>query len=271
VPSNLDRYMKDLESLITKGNRLDIAMIEDCSPEAIKKQLKEELGTEEKVQDFLKALPSFKGTYQIWYSEARTLIKQILPDRLSDFMRLYEKPKPRKEITYDTYSIEDYLNGLRVTRGSPKETVVGPDAAIPRFRQQLAILESVRARFESSLFEIRQLVQADLFDSELEAAEELAKNKFNRAAGAVAGVVLERHLVEVCGNHAVKVAKKAPGISDLNNALKDAAVIDVPQWRFIQHLADIRNLCDHNKAAEPTIEQVSDLIAGVGKITKTLF
>jgi hypothetical protein len=87
----------------------------------------------------------------------------------------------------------------------------------------------VRARFESSLFEIRQLVQADLFDSELEAAEELAKNKFTRAAGAVAGVVLERHLTEACGNHAINIAKKAPGISDLNDALKDAAVIDVPQ------------------------------------------
>jgi len=43
------------------------------------------------------------------------------------------------------------------------------------------------------------------------------------------------------------------------------------QWRFIQHLADIRNLCDHSKADEPTAEQVDDLVKGVGKIIKTLF
>jgi hypothetical protein len=54
-------------------------------------------------------------------------------------------------------------------------------------QQQLAILKAVKARFESSLFDIRQLVQSDLFDSELDAAKELAKHGFARAAGALAG------------------------------------------------------------------------------------
>jgi len=129
----------------------------------------------------------------------------------------------------------------------------------------------VKARFESSLFDIRQLVQADLFDSELDAAKELAKHKFTRAAGALAGVVLERHLAQVCQNHGIKIVKKEPGIADLNNALKEANVIDLPQWRFVQHLADIRNLCDHNKKSEPTVEQVDDLVAGVTKVTKIMF
>lgn len=65
--------------------------------------------------------------------------------------------------------------------------------------------------------------------------------------------------------------EKTPSIADLNNALKEANVVDVPQWRFIQHLADIRNLCDHSKKVEPAQEQVNDLIAGVQKITKLLF
>jgi hypothetical protein len=75
----------------------------------------------------------------------------------------------------------------------------------------------------------------------------------------------------VCGNHSVKIAKKSPVISDLNNALKDANVIDIPTWRFVQHLADIRNLCDHDKKKDPTPEQVNDLIDGVMKTTKTLY
>jgi len=190
---------------------------------------------------------------------------------LSDFVRYYEKPKSRKEITFENYTVEDYLEGLSVTRGYEKEKVVGPDAAVPKFRQQRAIVESVKARFESSLFDIRQLAQADLFDSELDAAQELAKKKFSRAAGALAGVTLERHLAQVCENHAIKVAKKDPTISDLNDALKASDTIDTPQWRSIQHLADLRNLCDHNKKTEPTEEHVDDLLAGVRKITKTLF
>ena len=148
---------------------------------------------------------------------------------------------------------------------------MGPEGAIPHFRQQLAILTAVRARFESSLFDIRHLVMADLFDSELDAAEALAKKKFLRGAGAMAGVVLEKHLRQVCSNHSVKILKKAPTINDLNDLLKAADVVDVPQWWFIQHLGDIRNLCDHDKTKEPTAEEVNGLIAGVAKTTKTLF
>lgn len=266
---NIDRYKKDLEALLKKGNNLHLAMEAECLPKQFESMLKKQYG--EEAEGIIKALPSFTEDYQAWYSEAKVLIKQLLPDRLPDFVRLYEKPKPRKDLTFENYRIEDYLQGLNVTRGWEQEKVVGPDAAIPHFRQQLAILRSVRARFESSLFDIRQLVQADLFDSELDAAKELAKNKFTRAAGALAGVVLERHLAQVCDNHSIKVGKKAPGISDLNDALKEANIIDIPQWRFIQHLADIRNLCDHNKKTEPTPEQVDDLVAGVMKITKTLF
>jgi hypothetical protein len=105
----------------------------------------------------------------------------------------------------------------------------------------------------------------------LESAGVLAKSGFNRAAGAVAGVVLEKHLGQVCDNHALKVSKKNPTIGDLNDLLKQSDVMEVHQWRFIQHLGDVRNLCDHDKKVEPTKEQVADLIEGVAKVVKTLF
>jgi hypothetical protein len=259
--SNLDRYKKDLDTLSANGHALLLAMVAERFPEKFKT-------AEQKAK--LKGAPSFIKSYQSWYSEALVLIKQLLPDRLSNFVSHYEKPKPRKDITYESYRIEDYLQGLAVNSASGTK-LVGPDAAIPQFRQQLAILDSVKARFESSLFDIRQLVQADLFDTELDAAKELAKHRFTRAAGAMAGVVLERHLGQVCQNHSVKVTKKAPTISDLNDALKNASVIDLPQWRFIQHLGDLRNLCDHSKTTEPTPAEASDLVTGVTKIIKTLF
>ncbi|MHB0938045.1 MAG: hypothetical protein ACYC6A_16775 [Armatimonadota bacterium] len=267
--SNIDRYKKDLEHLMSLGELLHLSMQQECLPEQFEHSFKQT--DREDIKKLIKDLPSFTLTYQTWYSEAKVLIKQLLPDRLADFVSHYEKPKSRKEITYENYRIDDCLQGLNVTRGFQKEKIVGPDAAIPHFRQQLAILKSVKSRFESSLFDIRQLVQADLFDSELNAAQELAKNKFTRAAGALAGVVLERHLAQVCDNHNIKLTKKDPTIADLNNALKDANITDIPQWRFIQHLADIRNLCDHNKKIEPSTEQVDDLLAGVAKVTKTLY
>ena len=113
-------------------------------------------------------------------------------------------------------------------------------------------------------------MQADLFDSEIDAARELLKNKFLRAAGAIAGVVLEKHLHQVCDDHGVKITKKNPSISDLNELLKANAIIDIPQWRHIALLGDIRNLCDHNKQKEPTAQQINDLIDGTDKVLKTI-
>ncbi len=278
--SNLELYKKDLDALIRKGDLLQNAMQAECYPKEFKEKVTQQLreqglhdkALKTKLDERLRQLPTFDHDYQSWYSEAGALIRQLLPDRLSDFVGYYEKPKNRKTISYENYKVADYLQGLTITSTDMLEKkLVGPDGAIPQFQQQLAILKSAKRRFESSLFDIRQLVQADLFDSELEAAEELAKNKFTRAAGALAGVVLERHLIQVCDNHKVVVSKKTPTISDLNNLLKDANVLDTPTWRSIQHLTDLRNLCDHQKASEPTGEQVTDLIAGVKKISKTLF
>jgi hypothetical protein len=140
-----------------------------------------------------------------------------------------------------------------------------------RFRTQHSILKAVRSRFESSLHDIRQFIQADLFVSELDAAKELVKFGFLRAAGAVAGVVLEKHLEQVAINHMNPIRMKNPAISDLNDHLKKCGIIDVPMWRNIQFLGDLRNLCDHNKHREPTKDEIEDLINGVDKITKSLF
>ena len=269
--SSLDIYKKDLAKLIDTGGQLENAIQYECFPKEFRAQLETVAGKgkKEKIDELLKSLPSFRNSYQNWYSEAQSLIKQMLPNRLTDFTSLYEKPKNRKEIQFGNYVIADYLQGLRVTYGD--EIKVAPSAAIPQFRQQVNILKSVQNRFESSLFEIQQLVQADLFDSELDAARELLKMKFGRAAGAISGVVLEKHLKQVCDAHNVKLTKKDTTIAVLNDALKSETVIGIPQWRFIQHLGDLRNLCDHSRDQEPTTQNVTDLIDGVEKITKTLF
>jgi len=265
MSSNIDRYKEDLKKLILEGNRLYMSIEYDCFPERFEK------AAGDKFEEIKKTLPPFRSNYQSWYSEATVLIKQLLPDRLGDFSKLYLKPKSRKEITYENYSIEDYLQGLAVTKGWDKEKIVGPDAGIPRFEQQLNILKSVEQRFESSLFDIKQLVQADLFDSELEVAKDLNDKGFMRGAGAVAGVVLEAHLKQVCDNHKIEIRKKDPSINDLDQLLKDNKIIEIPIWRFIQHLADLRNKCDHKKSQEPTKTEVYELIEGVDKITKTIF
>jgi hypothetical protein len=211
---------------------------------------------------------SFKGLYEPWYSLAQRVVKQLIPDRLSDFVKCYKDEK-RKQIDYVTYGISDYMIGLR---SSQNDIVIADgNAAFPKLEQQLNILKSAHRRFDSSSFDIAEIVQADLFDNELEAAKELLRKGFGRGAGAMAGVVLERHLASVANKHNLKSRKSTPTINDLNQLLKDNDVIDTATWRSVQHLGDLRNLCDHDKQDDPTKGQGSDLLAGVAKIIKTVF
>lgn len=243
----------------------------DCHLKDFKAQVSESFKDEkDKIDEYLKGLPNFRSDYQAWYSEAQALIKQVMPDRLGDFISYFEYPRVRKDISFQNYMIRDYLQGLRITRyGS--EVVADGSAAIPEFVQQLNMVKAAKATLESSLMDLKAVLQADLFDSEIETAGALAKAGYLRAAGAICGVVLEKHLHHVCDARNIKVAKKNPTISDLIQLLKDGNVITVAQWRFIQSLADTRNLCDHAKGREPTKDEIADLVGGTERTLKQVF
>ena len=264
MSSVIDRYKTDLNRLIQQGEQLTYGLYNELSG-YLEKEFK---GLTKEQRAIIKKF-HFKTDYNAWYNESLALIRQLIPDRLEDFKQYYKYEK-RKEFTYATYGISDYLNGM-VKKSYGEGITLGTTEVLFKFEQQFAILKSLEKRFDSSLYEIRQLLQADLFDSEIDTAKELSSKGFYRAAGAVCGVVLEKHLVEVCSNHQVVIKKKAPHISDLNDALKSADAIDVPMWRQIQHLADIRNLCDHKKEREPDADDLSALIRGTESVIKNLF
>jgi hypothetical protein len=262
VKSNIEMMKEEVTELKKRGHHLYLAMIDDVQglPDDFKKQLEE---------DEVK-LPNFNRSYDSWYSESLVVIKQLLPDLVEDFIKQYKQEK-RKEIDFLTYSISDYLLGVRTTRGYEQKVVADKSAAVGKMEMQTSILAAVSKRFESKLFDIQEVLQADLFDSELSAARELSKKGFVRGAGAIAGVVLEKHLGHVCETHNLKSRKKTPSISDFYQLLKEHDIIDTPKWRFIQHLGDLRNLCDHPKDRDPTKEDALELIEGVEKVIKTVY
>ena len=260
MEDKFERIKSELDTLIKQGDLLYYAMADeqDKLPEDFKSSL-EEKGIK---------LPRFVTEYDTWYSEAIRVIKQIIPERYDDFVKQYKDDK-RKEVSFINYGISDYLLGLRSTKGA--SVIAEPSAAITKMQIQNSILSSARKRFDSFLFDIEEVIQADLYDSELIAATDLSKKGFHRGAGAIAGVVLERHLKHICELHNLKSRKKKPTLADFYQSLKDEEIIDTPKWRFIQHLGDIRNLCDHPKDREPTKEDINELIEGVEKIIKTVY
>ena len=209
----------------------------------------------------------FTHKYHGWYTRSLAVVRHLLPDRLAEFERLYYQDN-RKNIDVSTYTIEDYLQGLYIVGLTKKRDVVA--IALTKFVSQIYILESASSRLDDILANIQGILQADLFDSEIDAARDLKKNGHLRAAGAVVGVVLESHLAKVCQNHGVATSTKNPTLSDFNDLLKKENFFDVPEWRRIQYLGDIRNQCCHSKDRDPTPDEVQELIDGVDKAIKTI-
>jgi len=195
----------------------------------------------------------------------------LAPDRLSEFRSYYEVDRKRKAFSVDTYVIQDYVMAFGAAEdiyGKPKWDANNIVAL--RVVNQMQVLASLASRLDSVPADVTGHPFAELQDGELRAAGELLKVSV-RAAGALAGVVLERHLQRVAANHKIQIKKANSTIGDLNDPLKAGGVYDVPVWRKIQYLGDIRNLCSHRKGADPTQEQVEEMRHEVDQIVKTIF
>jgi hypothetical protein len=242
--------------------------------ESIKTELSALLENQEKLLDLTKDnknIIEFGTHYQRWYSRAYKLVEALAPERLPEFVSYYLIDPKRKLTDAGNYVLQDYIKGI----GARTDHYDRPlwdtnNLAMIRIFNQLQIISSISSRIDNVLQDVTGHLFAELQDAELVAATQLKKIS-KRAAGALAGVVLERHLQRAAVNHNIPIGKKSPTISDLNDPLKNKGVYDTPVWRKIQLLADIRNLCSHQKTTEPTDEQVEDLIAGVNSIIKTVF
>lgn len=216
-----------------------------------------------------KEAKNFHLDYQRWYTKALKAVAAMASDRLVEFRNYYESDPKRKVLNIGTYTIQDYMRGIAPNqRQHPDFDANG--IVVNYFYNQLAILISIEERIDSVLANIEDELYAEIQDSEIVVARQLAKVS-HRAAGALIGVLIEGHLQKVALAHDVKIAKKNPTVSDLNDPLKNAGVIDTPTWRKITYLADIRNLCSHKKDVEPTKEQVEELIQGAEWLTKNVF
>jgi hypothetical protein len=96
------------------------------------------------------------------------------------------------------------------------------------------------------LTSIKNLIQADVFDIELEQAEELLSNGYKLASAVIAGVVLETALRDLCGRESISIGK----LDKMNADLTKAGIYNKLQQKRITALADIRNSAAHGKPNE---------------------
>lgn len=206
----------------------------------------------------------FPFEYNKWYTQALIVVKYFLPERYEEFESMYKAPVNRKKIDRINYTIYDSINNLNNYGLS-----IYPRDAQYKLITQFCILESIEDLIENKLDEINSILEYDIFEKEIDAAKHLLKNKYMRSAGAICGVIIEKHLIGVLEKYNISITKKAPGINDLNQLLYNNSIIDSTEYKLLTYLGDIRNKCDHNKQDEPTKEDVQALIDGTEKVIKT--
>src|SRR5690606_12460000 len=113
----------------------------------------------------------------------------------------------------------------------------------------------------SFLVPFKQIVHADVFDSELEQAKSLLDNNYKNAAAVIAGAVLETAIKELCNNNQIDIEKKK--LTRLNDDLAKAGVYNVLQQKQITALADIRNNAAHGNYENFSSEDVQRMIQDI--------
>ncbi len=256
------------KKVISFTNKLDNKM---DTKETISKEIKTLCDEGVKIDQDLaegRRKTDFLLEYQLWYTRALRVVNVLAPDRYEEFKSYYEIDKKRKKLIPSNYVIQDLLNGIILS-----DRIYPAFDAYKRvsrcFINQLAILRSMHERVDYILANIDDALLLRLQNAELKTAERLMKVNI-RAAGALVGVIIETHLQKLIENHDITIRKQNPTINDLSEPLKNAGIFDIPTWRKITYLADIRNICSHKKDAEPTKEQVTELIDGANWLIKNI-
>lgn len=217
------------------------------------------------------AIVEFGTKYQNWYTRALKVVEVLAHDRLEEFINYYKIDPKRKVVNAQNYVIQDFIMGIGARTDHMERPVWDANniTAIKVYNQ-LQILQSLETRIDSVLSDVQGSLLSELQDKELATAEKLLKINL-RAAGSLAGVILENHLQRVIQAHGVTGNKKNPTISEMNGLLKSSEIYDLTTWKKIEYLGSIRNLCSHKKERDPKKEEVEELIAGVNKVIKEVF
>jgi hypothetical protein len=137
--------------------------------------------------------------------------------------------------------------------------------------QAQGILKAAKDDYENEqLFEVRRLIEAELFDDFLEQAEYLLGSGYYQPAAIVAGSVLEDGLRKLCSMHGIPLLPK-PKLDAMNSDLAKAGVFSKLVQKRITALADLRNKAAHGQWDQFGKEDVEEMLRAVRRIMEEHF
>ncbi len=134
---------------------------------------------------------------------------------------------------------------------------------VKNFRMTRVVFGAAKEDFEGGyLASVRNLVQAEVFDTELEQAKELLSTGYHPAAAVIAGVVLETTLRQLCSVKQLPIGK----LDKMNADLAKAGQYNSLVQKRITSIAAIRNSAAHGDHSAFSRNDVAAMIDEVARL-----
>src|SRR5437588_5928639 len=109
MTTSKDQIRTELQTLVNKGVKIFTVEVDKQN------KTKQNKTRQKKSQHSEEDVVPIELSYQDWYTQALPVVRQLLPERYSEFQEQYKNEK-RKDITFLTYTISDYLIGVHIKR-----------------------------------------------------------------------------------------------------------------------------------------------------------
>ncbi|WP_020680831.1 DUF4145 domain-containing protein [Marinobacterium rhizophilum] len=130
-----------------------------------------------------------------------------------------------------------------------------------------AIFCAAKDDFEKGfIFEIKEIAQAEIFEDELDQAQELLNHGYLTAAAVISGTVLECRLRWLCEKNSLPVGK----LDKMNSDLSKENIYNKNIQKKITALAGIRNSAAHGKIEEFNNNDISIMIVEIKRFIEGL-
>ena len=140
-----------------------------------------------------------------------------------------------------------------------------------RMVQALGTLKAAKNDYEQGyLFDVRTLIEAEVFDDFLEQSRHLLDSNYYQPAAVVIGSVLEDGLRKLCAKQEIELSAK-PKLDTMNAALAKTGTYSKLTQKRITALADIRNKAAHGEWDGFTKVDVEAMLREVRQFMETHF
>ncbi|MGD1818938.1 MAG: hypothetical protein ACPKOI_03525 [Pleomorphochaeta sp.] len=212
-------------------------------------------------------LAKFKNDYLSWYYATSSCIKFLRPDKYKEFIDLFKDNREKNTSLKSTnYKIENFIKNEELTDISNnliQEEAKRIKITLNLFHYQQLMIKAIIDNFDSISFNYEKETYMTFQEENIDSVQELFDNDFLRAAGALCGVIIEKHLkTKLLPFDEDAFTSKKLTLEPLNQACKKNNIYTTTEFKRIIHLTDLRNLCDHKNTIGPTKEQVQELIDG---------